>query len=97
MYPYDTRSNWIGDFYFSIGGLRIILCWPFGRQNMVERRQVYYIVYIIGSTINGLSNTYASLLLGRFICGLGAGSALVITSSILTKFLQLRQKGYWDQ
>ena len=95
MYPYDTRSNWIGDFYFSIGGLFGSfyvghLADKYGRK---KTSLLHCLLYIIGSTINGLSNTYASLLLGRFICGLGAGSALVITSIYINEVSPIETKG----
>lgn len=84
---------------FSIGGLFGSfyvghLADKYGRK---KTSLLHCLLYIIGSTINGLSNTYASLLLGRFICGLGPDQLWLLLLSILTKFLQLRQKGYWGQ
>lgn len=80
---------------FSIGGLFGSfyvghLADKYGRK---KTSLLHCLLYIIGSTINGLSNTYASLLLGRFICGLGAGSALVITSIYINEVSPIETKG----
>lgn len=80
---------------FSIGGLFGSfyvghLADKYGRK---KTSLLHCLLYIIGSTINSLSNTYASLLLGRFICGLGAGSALVITSIYINEVSPIETKG----
>ncbi|KAI5967735.1 ERT1 [Candida margitis] len=50
-------------------------------------------MYLIGSILNGLANTFYALVFGRFICGLGAGSALVITSLYINEVSPTHTKG----
>ncbi|EER36056.1 conserved hypothetical protein [Candida tropicalis MYA-3404] len=80
---------------FSIGGLFGSfyighLADKYGRR---KSSLLHCFLYIIGSTINGLSNNYGTLLLGRFISGLGAGSALVITSIYINEVSPVETKG----
>ncbi|RCK59510.1 hypothetical protein Cantr_07852 [Candida viswanathii] len=80
---------------FSIGGLFGSfyighLADKYGRR---KSSLLHCFLYIIGSSINGLSNNYATLLLGRFISGLGAGSALVITSIYINEVSPVTTKG----
>ena len=80
---------------FSIGGLIGsfyvgFLADKYGRK---LASYLHCVLYILGSLLNGLSNTYLSLLVGRFICGLGAGMALVITSIYINEVAPSNAKG----
>ncbi|KAI5966843.1 uncharacterized protein KGF55_000252 [Candida pseudojiufengensis] len=80
---------------FSIGGLIGSFYVGF-LADKYGRKMTGYLhcaMYILGSMINGLSNTYISLLIGRFVCGLGAGSALVITSLYINEVSPINSKG----
>ena len=95
MYPDVTRSDWVGHIYFFNWGLFGSfyighLADKYGRR---KSSLLHCFLYIIGSTINGLSNNYGTLLLGRFISGLGAGSALVITSIYINEVSPVETKG----
>lgn len=81
---------------FSIGGL-------FGSfyvgsvADSIGRRKtalLHCCIYFLGSTVNGLSNSYHSLLAGRFISGIGAGSALVVTSLVINEIAPPLYKGF---
>lgn len=80
---------------FSIGGL-------LGSLNLgpvadrIGRKRASLInssLYLVGSMLNGSSNNYTSLLIGRFIAGLGAGGALVITSLFINEISPSEYKG----
>lgn len=81
---------------FSIGGL-------FGSfyvgtvADAIGRRKtalLHSIVFFVGSTLNGLSNTFYGLLFGRFIAGIGAGSAIVVTSLVINEIAPPLVKGF---
>lgn len=80
---------------FSIGGLFGSFYIGHLADKYGRRRSsvLHCLLYIIGSSINGLSNSYGILLLGRFISGLGAGSALVITSIYINEVSPIETKG----
>ncbi|EGW34359.1 uncharacterized protein SPAPADRAFT_59778 [Spathaspora passalidarum NRRL Y-27907] len=80
---------------FTIGGLFGSfyvghLADKFGRKNT---SLLHCFIYFIGSFINGMSNSFAWLLIGRFIVGLAAGSALVITSLYINEVAPVNAKG----
>lgn len=52
------------------------------------------VLFLIGSILNGTSNLVFQLLVGRLICGLGAGSAIVITSLLINELTPNKFKGY---
>lgn len=54
---------------------------------------VHCALYIIGSTMNGIANQYWTIVIGRFIAGLGAGAALVITSIFINEIAPANYKG----
>ncbi|KAI5950927.1 hypothetical protein KGF54_004001 [Candida jiufengensis] len=80
---------------FSIGGLigSFYVGYLADKYGRKFTGYLHCLMYIIGSMINGLSNTYISLLIGRFVCGLGAGSALVITSLYINEVSPINSKG----
>lgn len=80
---------------FSIGGLIGSfyvgsVCDKLGRKKTCL---LHCLIYFVGSTLNGLSNNYISLLLGRFIAGLGAGAALVVTPLFINEISPVANKG----
>ncbi|CAH6719704.1 probable metabolite transport protein [[Candida] jaroonii] len=79
--PLTTEQIGFVTSVFSIGGL--IGSFYIGRVGDVFGRKkasmLYCLVYFIGSILNGLSVNFVTMVIGRFIAGLGAGSALVIT------------------
>lgn len=50
--------------------------------------------FLLGSTVNGISNNYYTLVLGRFLAGLGAGSAIVITAIFINETSPASYKGF---
>lgn len=80
---------------FSIGGL--IGSFYVGKiADTIGRKKtslIHSILYFIGSGINSFSDSYHQLLVGRFICGLGAGSALVVTSLLINELAPTSVKG----
>lgn len=81
---------------FSIGGLFGsfyvgTVADAFGRR---KTSLLHNVIFFIGSFLNGISNSYFELLLGRFIAGLGAGSALVVTSLVINEIAPPLQKGF---
>lgn len=51
-------------------------------------------IYFLGSMLNGLSNSYYTLLVGRFIAGLGAGAALVTTPIFINEIAPSDYRGF---
>lgn len=80
---------------FSIGGL--IGSFYVGTiADSIGRRRtalLHCLVYFLGSLLNGLSNSFYTLMAGRFIAGVGAGSALVVTSLVINEISPLLCKG----
>ncbi|RLV87157.1 putative metabolite transport protein [Meyerozyma sp. JA9] len=62
----------------------------FGRK---RASLVHCLLYLIGSTLNGTANGYWTIVFGRFIAGLGAGAALVITSIFINEIAPTNYKG----
>lgn len=81
---------------FSIGGL--VGSFYVGTvADSIGRRKtalLHNVVFFVGSCLNGISNSYYELLLGRFIAGIGAGSALVVTSIVINEIAPPLQKGF---
>lgn len=81
---------------FSIGGL--IGSFYVGTvADSIGRRKtalLHCCIYLIGSALNGLANTYHALLVGRFIAGVGAGSALVVTALVINEIAPPLYKGF---
>lgn len=75
----------IGSFY--IGTFADTL----GRKNT---SLLHCTIYFIGSILNGLSNSYYMLLVGRFIAGLGAGAALVVTPIFINEIAPPDYRGF---
>lgn len=80
---------------FSIGGL--IGSFYVGTiADKIGRKKtslLHCVLYVIGSTINGFSNGLGQLLVGRFVVGLAAGSAIVITSLYINEVSPVNCKG----
>ncbi|CAN3364802.1 vacuolar protein sorting-associated protein 73 [Diutina catenulata] len=53
----------------------------------------YSALFIVGSTLAGLANSYFSLLVGRFVSGVAAGAALVITPIYINEISPPAAKG----
>lgn len=81
---------------FSIGGL--IGSFYIGTfADKLGRRKtslLHCAIYFLGSMLNGLSNSYYMLLIGRFIAGLGAGAALVTTPIFINEIAPLNYRGF---
>lgn len=81
---------------FSIGGL--IGSFYVGTvADRIGRRKtalLHCVVYFLGSTTSGFSNTYYGLLFGRLVAGLGAGAALVVTSVYINEVAPPAYKGF---
>lgn len=75
----------VGSFYVGTVADRI------GRQ---KTALLHNVVFFVGSILNGLSNTYYELLLGRFVAGIGAGSAIVVTSLVINEIAPPQYKGF---
>ncbi|EMG48608.1 Glucose transporter of the major facilitator superfamily, putative [Candida maltosa Xu316] len=93
--PMTAEQIGLATSIFSIGGLvgSFYVGHLADKHGRKKTSLLHCLLYIIGSSINGLSNTYVSLLIGRFICGLGAGSALVITSIYINEVSPIETKG----
>lgn len=93
--PLTTEQVGLVTSIFSIGGL-IGSFYVGSAADRIGRRKtalVHCLVYFIGSTLNGLSNNFYSLLFGRFIAGLGAGAALVVTPIFINEISPTDKKG----
>lgn len=81
---------------FSIGGL--VGSFYVGMvADLLGRKKtalIHNAIFFLGSTLNGIANTYNTLLMGRFIAGLGAGSALVVTSIVINEISPPSYKGF---
>ncbi|CAH2350265.1 probable metabolite transport protein [[Candida] railenensis] len=51
-------------------------------------------IYLVGSTLNGIANTYTAILVGRFVAGLGAGAALAIGPVFINEIAPAKVKGF---
>lgn len=80
---------------FSIGGL--IGSFYVGKlADSIGRKKtilIHSVLYFVGSTLTGLSQSYFQLIIGRFISGIGAGFALVVTALLINEFSPLHSKG----
>lgn len=80
---------------FSIGGL--LGSFYVGKvADLYGRKKtslIHGIFYIVGSGINATANSYFQLIIGRFICGLGAGCALVVTALLINELSPTSTKG----
>lgn len=81
---------------FSIGGL--IGSFYVGTvADAIGRKKtalLHNIIFLVGSCLNGISNSFHGLLFGRFVAGIGAGSALVVTSLVINEIAPQLQKGF---
>lgn len=80
---------------FSIGGLFGsfyvgTLTDKIGRK---ETALIHNVLFFVGSFLSGLANSFFALLAGRFIAGIGAGYALVITSLMINEIAPASYKG----
>ncbi|CUM65474.1 uncharacterized protein PRCAT00003117001 [Priceomyces carsonii] len=94
--PLDPQQVGLVTSIFSIGGL-IGSVYVGSIANKIGRKKttlLYCVIFFVGSTLNGLSNNYASILIGRLIAGLGAGAALVITPVFIQEIAPVAFKGF---
>lgn len=80
---------------FSIGGL-IGSFYAGNVADKIGRRKsslIHCAIYVVGSLLNGLSNSYYGLLIGRSIAGLGAGAALVTTPIFINEIAPPEYRG----
>lgn len=80
---------------FSIGGL--VGSFYVGTvADAIGRRKtalLHNVVFFVGLCLNGIANSFYALLFGRFVAGIGAGSALVVTSLVINEIAPSLQKG----
>ncbi|GMM38344.1 Vvs1 protein [Saccharomycopsis crataegensis] len=94
--PLDTSEIGLVTSIFSIGGLiGSMIASPlsdkFGRKNSSFINTSFFIV---GSLFEAFSNTKSSLVLGRFISGLGAGTSIVNTPLFINEIATHDTKGF---
>lgn len=80
---------------FSIGGL-VGSFYVGNVADAIGRKKtalVHLAIFFVGSTINAFSNKYSTLLLGRFVAGVGAGAALVVTAVYINEISPSQYKG----
>lgn len=81
---------------FSIGGL-IGSFYVGSISDKIGRKKtalIHNVVFLVGSFLNAVANTFGVLLAGRFIAGVGAGSAIVITSLMINEIAPTEYKGF---
>lgn len=93
--PLSTEQIGLVTLIFSIGGLVGSLYAgsvsdKYGRK---KTSMFHCLLFFIGSTINGLSQNFITLVIGRFIAGLGAGAALVVTPILINEISPVSTKG----
>lgn len=81
---------------FSIGGLvgSFYVGTIADRIGRKKTALIHSMLFFIGSIMNTIANSFLLLLIGRFIAGLGAGSAIVITSLVINEIAPSRYKGF---
>lgn len=81
---------------FSIGGLLGSFYVGTVADSIGRRKTalLHNVIFFAGSFLNGISNSYYSLLFGRFVAGIGAGLALVVTSLVINEIAPPLQKGF---
>lgn len=93
--PLTSEQVGLATSIFSIGGL--IGSFYIGKAaDTIGRKKasmLHCVVFFLGSTLNGVSQSYYQLLAGRFIAGLGAGAALVITPVFINEVAPTEVKG----
>lgn len=94
--PLSTEQVGLVTSIFSIGGL--IGSLYVGRiADRIGRKKtalLHCTIYFIGLTLNGLAQNYLLLVLGRFIAGIGAGAALVVTPIFINEISPPETKGF---
>lgn len=91
----STEQVGMATLIFSIGGL-LGLMYVGSLADNVGRWKVLVaqtLVYFIGSLVAGLANSYYQLLAGRFLLGVAAGLALVITAIYINEIAPTLAKG----
>lgn len=94
--PMDSRQIGLATSIFSIGGLfgSFYVGQVADRLGRKKTALLHSVVYFIGSLFNATSPTFYMLLFGRFVAGLGAGSALVVTSLVINEIAPPEYKGF---
>lgn len=93
--PLTTEQVGLVTSIFSIGGL-IGSFYVGSVADRIGRKKtalLHCFIYFLGSCVNGISNTFITLVLGRFIAGLGAGAALVVTPIFINEISPTDKKG----
>ncbi|KAM9933483.1 hypothetical protein OXX80_006902 [Metschnikowia pulcherrima] len=94
--PLTNEQVGLATSIFSIGGLvgsfyAGSLADSLGRKKTALLHNVFF---FMGSFLNGFSGSLNLLLLGRFLAGVGAGSALVVTSITINEIAPPSYKGF---
>lgn len=93
--PLNSQQLGLVTSIFSIGGL-VGSFYVGAIADAIGRRKAALLsnlCFFIGSLINGLAGSYYALLLGRLVAGVGAGSALVVTSLVINEIAPSTYKG----
>lgn len=93
--PLSTEQVGFVTLVFSIGGLvGSFYAGSFSDKHGRKKTSFFHcLLFFIGSTINGLSQNFMMLVVGRFIAGLGAGAALVVTPILINEISPVSTKG----
>lgn len=81
---------------FSIGGLIGSFYVGTIADKIGRKRTTLFhnVIFFVGSFLNATANSFAVLLAGRFIAGIGAGSAIVITLLMINEIAPDQYKGF---
>lgn len=94
--PLTSQQVGLATSIFSIGGLVGsfyvgTLADSIGRKKTALLHNLFF---FFGSLLNGFAGTFATLIVGRFVAGIGAGSALVVTSLMINEIAPASYKGF---
>ena len=91
----SEQIGWVTSI-FSIGGL-LGSFYAGSIADKIGRKRaalVHNLILFVGSFLNAVANTFPVFLCGRFIAGVGAGSAIVITSLVINEIAPAQYKGF---
>lgn len=94
--PLTNEQVGLATSIFSIGGL-LGSFYVGSIADSIGRKKtavIHNLFFFVGSLLNGLAGTFVTLLLGRFVAGIGAGSALVVTSLMINEISPPSYKGF---
>ncbi|EGV63927.1 hypothetical protein CANTEDRAFT_121786 [Yamadazyma tenuis ATCC 10573] len=94
--PMSTEQVGLITSIFSIGGLigSLYVGTVADKIGRKKTSMLHCVIYFFGSSLNGLSQNYGTLLVGRFVAGLGAGAALVVTPVFINEVSPPDAKGF---